>query len=160
MSGARIRQGCQALPGAAVAGGALGGTFGALGGVPVTLPDFLMIGAPKAGTAALSASPRTGRTAKVIWMRNSSAWTFDEATLHRATVILDNPDCVDVVLHSCRRRLGFAPGHPPCEEIEQRLAALPAIAIPAVTPGGMADGNLPASDHQPLRPPPHSRRSS
>jgi hypothetical protein len=111
MSGARIRQECLAL-GAAVAGGALGGTSGALGGVPVTLPDF-MIGAPKAGTTALPVSPRTGRIAKVTWTRNSPAWTFDEATLHRATVALDNPGCVDIVLHSCRHRLGFAPDHPP-----------------------------------------------
>ena len=160
MPGARLRQECLALPGAAVAGAALGGTFGALGGVPVTLPDFLMIGAPKAGTTALPASPRTGRIAKVIWTRNSPAWTFDEATLHRATVALDNPDYVDVVLNSCRHRLGFTPDHPPYEEIEQRLAALPAIAIPAVTLGGMADGNFPATDHQPLQLPPHSRRSS
>ena len=160
MPGARIHQECLALAGAAVAGGALGGTFGALGGVPVTLPDFLMIGAPEAGTTALPASPRTGgRIAKVIWTRNSPAWTFDEATLHPATVALDNPDCVDAVLHSCRHRLGFAPGHPPYEEIEQRLTALLPIAIPAVTVGGMADGNFPATDHQPLRPP-HSRRSS
>jgi len=159
MPGARIRQECLAL-GAAVTGGALGGTFGALGGVPVTLPDFLMIGAPKAGTAALPVSPRTGRIAKVTWTRTSPAWMFDEAALHRATVALDNPDYVDVVLPSCRHRLGFAPDHPPYEEIEQRRAALPAIAIPAVTPGGAADGNFPATDHQPLRPPPDSRRSS
>jgi hypothetical protein len=143
-----------------VAGGALGGTSGALSGVSVTSPDVLMIGAPKAGTTALPASPRTGRIAKVIWTRNSPAWTFDEAALHRATVALDNPGYVDVVLHSCWHRLGFAPDHPRHEEIEQRLAALPAIAIPAVTPGSMADGNFPATDHQPLQPPPHSRRSS
>ena len=160
MPGARIRQECLAL-GAPVAGGALGGTSGALSGVPVTSPDFLMIGAPKAGTTALPVSPRTGgRIAKVTWTRNSPAWMFDEATLHRATVALDNPDCVDVELHSCRYRLGFAPGHPPYEEIEQRLAALPAIAIPAVIPGDVADGNFPATDHQPPRPPPDSRRSS
>ena len=127
----------------------------------MTLPDFLMIGAPKAGTTALPVSPRTGgRIVKVIWARTSPAWTFDEATLHRATVAFDNPDYVDVVLHSCRHRLGFAPDYPPYEEIEQRLAALPAIAVPAVTPGGMADASFPATDHQPLQPPPHSRRSS
>jgi hypothetical protein len=127
----------------------------------MTLPDFLMIGAPKAGTTALPVSPRTGgRIAKVIWTRNSPAWTSGEATLHRATVALDNPDYVDVVLHCCRHRLGFAPDHPPYEEIEQRLAALPTIAVPAVTLDGMADGNFPATDHQPLQPPPHSRRSS
>jgi hypothetical protein len=78
----------------------------------MTLPDFLMIGAPKAGTTALPVSPRTGgRIAKVTWTRNSPAWMFDEASLHRATVALDNPDCVDVELHSCRYRLGFAPDH-------------------------------------------------
>jgi hypothetical protein len=129
----------------------------------VTSPDFLMIGAPKAGTTALPASPRTGgRIAKVTWTRNSPAWMFDEAALHRATVAPGNPGYVDVVLHSCWHRLGFAPVHPRHEEIEQRLAAVPAIAIPAVTPGSMADGNFPATetDHQPLQPPPHSRRSS
>jgi hypothetical protein len=159
MSGARTRQECLAL-GAPVAGGALGGTSGALGGVSVTLPDFLMIGAPEAGTTALPASPRTGRIAKVIWTRNSPAWTFDEAALHRATVAPGNPGYVDVVLHSCWHRLGFAPDHPRHEEIEQRLAALPAIAVPAVIPGGMADGNFPATDQQPVQPPPDSRRSS
>ena len=96
----------------------------------------------------------------MTWTRNSPAWMFDKATLHRATVALDNPDYVDVVLPSCRHRLGFAPDHPPCEEIEQRLAALPAIAILAVIPGGVADGNFPSTDHQPLQPPPDSRRSS
>ena len=53
----------------------------------MTLPYFLMIGAPKAGTTALPVSPRTGgRIAKVIWTRNSPAWTFDEGTLQRPTV--------------------------------------------------------------------------
>jgi hypothetical protein len=56
-TGARVHQDCLALSGATVAGGALGGTSGVLDGVPVTLPDFLMIGAPKAGTTALPASP-------------------------------------------------------------------------------------------------------
>ena len=119
-----------------------------------------MTGAPEAGTTALPVSPRTGaRIAKVIWTRNTPAWTSGEATLQRATVALDNPGYVDVVLHFCRYRLGFVPDHPPYEEIEQRLTALLPIAIPAVTVGGMADGNFPATDHQPLRPP-HSRRSS
>ena len=127
----------------------------------MTLPDFLMIGAPEAGTTALPVSPRTGgRIAKVTWTRNSPAWMLDEGKLHRATVALDNPDYVDVELHSCRRRLGFEPDHPPQEEIEQRLAALPAIAVPAVIPGGMADASFPATDHQPIQPPPDSRRSS
>lgn len=112
MPGARTRQECLALSGAAVAGGALGGTSRALGGIPMTVPDFLMIGAPKAGTTALPVSPRTGgRIAGVIWTRNPPAWMFDEATLRRAAVAPGNPGCVDVELYSCRYRLGFAPDH-------------------------------------------------
>jgi pimeloyl-ACP methyl ester carboxylesterase len=96
------------------------------------------------GRAGLTANRR--EIAKVIWTRNSPAWTFDDATLQRAAVAFDNPDYVDVVLHSYRHRLGFAPGHPRYEEMEQRLAALPAIPVPAVTLDGMADGNFPATD--------------
>jgi hypothetical protein len=77
-----MRHECPARSGAAVAGGALGGTFGTPGGVPMTLPDLLMTGAPGAGTAALRVSPRTGgRIAKVIWTRNPPAWTSGEATM-------------------------------------------------------------------------------
>jgi pimeloyl-ACP methyl ester carboxylesterase len=96
------------------------------------------------GRAGLTASRR--EIAKVIWMRNSPAWTFDDAVLQRAAVAFDNPDYVEVVLHSYRHRLGFAPGYPPYEMAKQRLAALPAITVPAVTLDGMADGNFPATD--------------
>jgi hypothetical protein len=41
--------------------------------------------------------------------------------LERAAVAFDNPDYVDVVIHSYRHRLGFAAGYPPYEEIEERL---------------------------------------
>ena len=96
------------------------------------------------GRAGLTANRR--EIAKVIWTRNSPAWTFDDATLQRAAAAFDNPDYVDVVLHSYRHRLGYAPGHAPYEKIEQRLAALPPIPVPAVTLDGMADGNFPATD--------------
>jgi hypothetical protein len=87
MPGARTRQECLALSGAAQASAASGGTSGALGAIPVTVPDFLMIGAPKAGTTALPVSPRTGRRiARVTWTRNPPGWMFGEATLRRATV--------------------------------------------------------------------------
>jgi hypothetical protein len=126
----------------------------------MTLPDFLMIGAPKAGTTALPVSPRTGgRIAKVTWTRNSPAWMFDEATLHRATVAPGNPDYVDVELHSCRHRLGSAPDHPPYEEIEQAGRSA-GDRDPGRHSGRRGRRQLPATDHQPPRPPPDSRRSS
>ena len=58
----------------------------------------------------------------------------------------DNPDYVEVVLHSYRHRLGYAPSYPPYDQIEKKLAAQPAITVPAVTLDGLADGNFPATD--------------
>ena len=66
--------------------------------------------------------------------------------MDRAAVAFDNPDYVDVVLHCYRHRLGYAPGYPPYDQIEQQLAAQPAIPVTAVTLDGRADGNFPATD--------------
>jgi pimeloyl-ACP methyl ester carboxylesterase len=63
------------------------------------------------GQAGLTANRRD--IAEVIWTRNSPRWHFDDATLDRAAVAFDNPDYVDVVLHSYRHRLGLAPSYPP-----------------------------------------------
>jgi pimeloyl-ACP methyl ester carboxylesterase len=100
------------------------------------------------GRAGLTANRR--EIARVIWSRNSPNWHFDDATLNRAAAAFDNPDYVDVVLHSYRHRLGFAPGCPPYDPIESRLAAQPAIPVPAVTLDGLADGNFPATDGSPF----------
>ena len=96
------------------------------------------------GRAGLTANRR--EIARVIWARNSSQWRFEEATLDRAAVAFDNPDYVEVVLHSYRHRLGLAPGDPRYDRIEARLAAQPPIPVPAVTLDGLADGNFPATD--------------
>jgi pimeloyl-ACP methyl ester carboxylesterase len=96
------------------------------------------------GRAGLAANRRD--IAKVIWTRNSPNWHFDDATLDRAAVAFDNPDYVEVVLHSYRHRLGLAPSYPPYDQIEKRLVAQPAITVPAVTLDGLADGNFPATD--------------
>ena len=84
--------------------------------------------------------------AEVIWRRNSPEWRFDERTLLRASEAFDNPDYVEVVIHSYRHRLGLAPGAPQYDELEQRLASAPAISVPTITLDGMADGNFPATD--------------
>jgi pimeloyl-ACP methyl ester carboxylesterase len=96
------------------------------------------------GRAGLTAHRRD--VARVIWTRNSPAWSFDDATLDRAAAAFDNPDYVDVVLHSYRHRLGLAPGFGPYDEIEAKLAAQPPVTVPAVTLDGQADGNFPATD--------------
>lgn len=84
--------------------------------------------------------------AEVIWRRNSPQWAFGDEDLARAARAFDNPDYVDVVIHSYRHRLGLVPGSPRYEELEQRLAAAPAISVPTITLDGTADGNFPATD--------------
>ena len=96
------------------------------------------------GRAGLTANRRD--IAKVIWTRNSPRLHFDDATLERAAVAFDNPDYVDVVLHSYRHRLGLAPSYPPYDQAEKSLAAQPPVTVPAVTLDGQADGNFPATD--------------
>ena len=90
------------------------------------------------GRAGLIAN--RGEIARTLWKRNSPNWSFDEATLARHVAAFDNPDYVDVVIHSCRHRLGLADGYAPYAAIEERLASLPAISVPTITMDGKADG--------------------
>ena len=64
----------------------------------------------------------------------------------RTAAAHDNPDYVDVVIHSYRHRFGLAAGDPRYTDLQRRLATLPAIAVPSVTLDGDADGVLPAGD--------------
>jgi pimeloyl-ACP methyl ester carboxylesterase len=96
------------------------------------------------GRAGLTANRRD--IARLMWARNSPTWHFDDATFDRSAEAFDNPDYVDVVIHSYRHRLGLAAGYPQYEELEKRLAALPAITVPAITLDGDADGVVPATD--------------
>ena len=52
----------------------------------------------------------------------------------------DNPDFVDVVIHSYRRRLNNAPGEPRFLEMERQIAQRPKISAPVITLYGAADG--------------------
>lgn len=103
--------------------------------------------ATERGRLGLTAHRR--EIAKVIWTRNSPAWRFDEATLDRAAAAFDNPDYVDVVIHSYRHRLGLADGFAPYADLERQLADQPSITVPTVTLDGLADGNFPATDGSP-----------
>ena len=58
----------------------------------------------------------------------------------------DNPDYVDVVIHSYRHRFGLADGDPQYADIQRRLSALPAITVPSITLDGAGDGVAPATD--------------
>ncbi len=96
------------------------------------------------GRAGLTANRR--EIARTLWTRNSPNWHFDEATLARHAAAFDNPDYVDVVIHSYRHRLGLMDGYAPYGAVEKRLAALPTIGVPSITLDGKADGVVPATD--------------
>jgi pimeloyl-ACP methyl ester carboxylesterase len=77
---------------------------------------------------------------RFLWQTWSPTWHFSEATFNRTAASFDNPDFVDVVIHSYRHRIGNAPGEPRFEGMEIQLAKRPAIAVPAITLYGADDG--------------------
>jgi pimeloyl-ACP methyl ester carboxylesterase len=109
--------------------------------VPLWYQYYFQIERGRAGLAA----NRRGIT-KILWEQWSPNWSFDEACLDRTAIAHDNSDYVDVVIHSYRHRYGLADSDPRYADIQQRLAALPAITVPAVTLDGEADGVAVATD--------------
>ena len=80
---------------------------------------------------------------KLLWQLWSPTWKFDDATFERSAAAFDNPDFVDVVIHSYRQRYGLEPGDPAYADIQDRLAAQPAITVPTITFDGADDGVRP-----------------
>lgn len=77
---------------------------------------------------------------RLLWRLWSPTWAFDAATFARTAEAFDNPDFVDVVVHSYRHRFGLVPGDPALLAIEARLAAQPSIAVPSIVLLGADDG--------------------
>ena len=96
------------------------------------------------GRAGLAANRRG--IARLLWQQWSPSWQFDDPCFERTALAHDNPDYVDVVIHSYRHRFGLADGDPHYADIQRRLAALPAISVPAITLDGDGDGVAPATD--------------
>ena len=96
------------------------------------------------GRAGLAANRRG--IAKILWQQWSPNWNFDDACFERTAVAHDNPDYVDVVIHSYRHRFGLAEGDPQYADLQRRLSAQPAITVPTVTLDGDEDGVSPATD--------------
>ena len=62
------------------------------------------------GRAGLKANRRS--LCKLLWQDWSPTWHFTDETYNRTAPSFDNPDFVDIVIHSYRHRLGNAPGEP------------------------------------------------
>jgi pimeloyl-ACP methyl ester carboxylesterase len=85
---------------------------------------------------------------RYLWETWSPTWHFTDATYDRTAPSFDNPDFVDVVIHSYRHRIGNAAGEPRFQQIERRLAERPKINVPVITLYGADDGIArPASEN-------------
>lgn len=82
---------------------------------------------------------------RLLWQLWSPTWAFDEATFKRSAAAFDNPDFVDVVIHSYRHRFGLVAGDPAYADLELRLSIQPPISVPAITFDGADDGVRPVA---------------
>jgi len=76
---------------------------------------------------------------RLLWREWSPSWRFDDATFDRTAQSFENPDFVDVVIHSYRHRYGNAPGEPRFDALERRLAERPPIEVPTIVLHGAED---------------------
>jgi len=90
------------------------------------------------GRAGLEAN--RGALCRLLWKLWSPTWAFDDATYDHSAASFDNPDFVDVVIHSYRHRFGNAEGDPRYAATEARLARLPRIDVPTIALHGSTDG--------------------
>jgi len=90
---------------------------------------------------------------RYLWETWSPGWRFADDTYNRTAAAFDNPDFVDVVIHSYRHRIGNAPGEPRFQAVEAQLAARPRIQAPSITLYGAEDGIA----RPPADPPPAER---
>jgi len=90
------------------------------------------------GRAGLQTNRR--ELCKLLWQLWSPNWKFDDATYARTAASFDNPDFVDVVIHSYRHRFGYAQGDPAYDIVERQLAERPPITVPTIVLHGEGDG--------------------
>lgn len=94
------------------------------------------------GRAGLTANRR--ELCRLLWRLWSPTWSFDNATFNATATSFDNPDFVDVVIHSYRHRYGYVEGDPMLEPLEKQLEEQPEISVPTIVLQGSENGVAPA----------------
>jgi pimeloyl-ACP methyl ester carboxylesterase len=84
--------------------------------------------------------------ARLLWHQWSPEWHFSDEEFARSAAAFDNPDWVEVVVHSYRYKFGLAPGDQRYAELARRLEQQPPIEVPTLTLDGAAHGVVDASD--------------
>lgn len=77
---------------------------------------------------------------KILWTEWSPTWKFDDATFEQSAVSFDNPDFIEIVIHSYRHRYGVVDGDSQYDEIEKLLNSIPKISIPTIVLDPEVDG--------------------
>lgn len=96
------------------------------------------------GRTALDDNRR--RLCHFIWKLWSPSWAFDQQTFEQTAAAFDNPDFVEIVIHSYRHRFGLVPGDPALQSIEASLTRQPLISVPTIVLQGADDGVDPPSE--------------
>ena len=78
--------------------------------------------------------------ARLLWKLWSPTWAFTEDAFALSAASFQNPDFVDIDIHSYRHRYGYAPGDPVLQPVEDRLAEQPPISVPTISLCGADDG--------------------
>ena len=76
----------------------------------------------------------------LLWRLWSPSWAEGAERYPLSAPAFDNPDFVDVVIHSYRHRFMYAEGDPALEWMEQALAKQPTISVPTISLCGADDG--------------------
>ncbi len=69
---------------------------------------------------------------RYLWETWAPQWNYTDEAFNRAAPAFDNPDFVDIVIHSYRHRHKNAPGEERFLEVERQLAEQPRITVPSI----------------------------
>ncbi|WP_458370075.1 alpha/beta fold hydrolase [Pseudomonas fluorescens] len=83
---------------------------------------------------------------ELLWKLWSPTWADNATRYPLSAPAFDNPDFVDVVIHSYRHRFMYALGDPTLEWMEQALSKQPSISVPTISLCGADDGVGPAEE--------------
>ncbi|AWM93347.1 alpha/beta hydrolase [Pseudomonas sp. 31-12] len=83
---------------------------------------------------------------KLLWKLWSPTWANGPERYPLSAPAFDNPDFVEVVIHSYRHRFMYTPGDPALEWMEETLTRQPPISVPTISLCGADDGVGPAEE--------------
>ena len=82
-----------------------------------------------------------------LWETWSPGWKYTDEAFDRSAPSFDNPDFVEITLHSYRHRHMNAPGEERFIEVERKLAEAPPVAVTSIVSRGTDSGfGVPSQD--------------